>query len=579
MIRGSGQGRECEVHRDSVLELLDQFPSPISPSSPVTPAIGCVSLVPFPPSSPGNTPTVPLALYSSNSDTSSKFNTYQRRSEMPLFSPLFQEPDALQEHGSHISHDERELVQFLVSDSLSSEHRALARSPSDISSSSQGGVSDIRPRSHWTAEEEALLDQYRCRSVQESNSDTCRVTRDRSIILYNPFATDEGDDEEDEEDLPIEALRKRLKLTSTLLPQSLETMSPVLNQTMETRAQATSTEGSGLAGIGCGPRNCSQSAFMPSHTGVGGSSGFSVSALSMTPPIVSRTFLGEYCPSAAPFPPDKANHDESTLNKWTKVPFKEYFPVNFELALGGTSRYPAFFRSLHSESQFTISPQAVSTNQPLDRRLAQSSPSVPSSNVPSPKLDNPSGYSQKISFPEHTLTSNSKPLRNSPDVEDVLGVKVASANIPSYLPGVFGPHEAGNTAENYVQTTDGSHNGLKRARRVLGASNWRPPTCWEMPGWEPAIELIGERGDQGHRVTVSPPLHRPEFSSGSVEPDPACASGSRAIFMLTPRPPLSSSSLSASKMSSDFGRSSRLAFIHSLTQQRRRPASRLPCRV
>jgi hypothetical protein len=502
MIRGHGQGRKYGVCRDSVLELLDQFPSPISTPSPVTPGVCRVSPVPPSPSSPSDTAIVPGTRTSLNSDTSSKLNTNQRRSEMRLFSPLFQEWETLQEQGN---------VQFFVPDGLASGHGALARPRSNLSSSSQGGVSDIHPRSHWTAEEEALLDEYRCRSVQESNSDSSRVTRDSSVIFYNPFVADEGDDEEGEEDLPIEALRKRLKLTSTLLPQSLESISTVLSPTTALHAQAMSTEGPGLAGIGCGPK---------------------------TPTIVSTTVLSGYCPSVAPRSLARANHAEPTLKRWTEVPFKEYLPVDFELALGGTSRYPAFPSSPPSESQFPISPQLVVTNQPLDRCPTQSSPSVPSSladDLPSPKLDHPAGHAQKR-FSEQTLISNSRCLWNNPNSQDVSGV---------------------NSARNDVQTTDSSYSGSKRARRVHGASNWRPPTCWEMAGWEPAVDLVGERDDEGHTVTISPSIHHFEASSGSV------ASDSRAIFTNTRRPSRSSPLLVLPK----FWRSSRPVFTHSLASR------------
>ena len=562
MIQVHGQGRKYEVYRDSVLELLEQFPSPISTSSLVTPSISYVSPVPSPPSSPSDTPTLPVARVSLNSDTFSNPSTHQRHSEMPLFSPLFQESKALQEQGNRVSHDGHEPVQFFVSDGPVSERWALARPPSNLSSSSQGGVSDIRPRSHWTAEEEALLDEYRCRSVQESHSDSPRVTRDSSIIFYNPFAADEGD-EEDEEDLSIEALRKRLKLTSTLFPQALERMSPGINPTIPPRAHATSTEDPGLAGIGCGPRDRSHSSVVPSHVDVNGSPRFSVRALSMTPPIVSTAVLGGYSPSLAPSSLAHANHDEPNLKRWTEVPFKEYLPVDFELALGGTSRYPAFPSSPPSESQFTISPRAVVTDQPLDRRFAQSSPSVSSSlafNLPSPKIDNPTDYSKKKGSSEQTLISNPKRL----NLKGVLGVKAASANRP---PGVLGYHEVEDMAENDVHTIGGSHSGSKRARRVLGASNWRPPTCWEMPGWEPAIELIGKRDRQGHKVTVFPPLHRCEASRGSVEPDLAHASGSRAIFTHTPVPSISSLPRSASNIPPKLSGSSPLAFTHRFGQQ------------
>lgn len=168
--------------------------------------------------------------------------------------------------------------------------------------------------------------------------------------------------------------------------------------------------------------------------------------------------------------------------------------------------------------------------------------------LPSPKLDNPTGYSQKKGLSKQTIINNSKRL----SLEGVLGVRVRGVpctKIPSSLPGVFGCHESENTAENDVQTTDGSYGGSKRARRALGASNWRPPTCWEMPGWEPAIELIGERGDQGHAVAVSPRLHRCEASCGSVDTVLALAPGSRAIFTHTPGPPITSPLRSASKMS------------------------------
>jgi len=342
MVPGHGLGRKFEVRRDSVFELLDQFPSPISTPSPVTPGVDHVSPGPPPPSSPSDTPIVSAARASSNSDTSTKLSTYQRCSEMSLFSPLFQGSNALQDQGNHDSHDEPELVQLFVPGGFASERGALARPPSDLSSSSQGGVSDIRPRSHWTAEEEALLDEYRCRSVQESNSDGSRVTRDSSIIFYNPFVADEGDDEEGEEDLPLEDLRKRLKLTSTLLPQSLENISTVINPTTASCAQATSTEDPGLAGIGCGPRNRPNSSFMPSNIELNDSPRFSVRALSATPSIASTTVPSGYCPSVAQLSPAKAEHDEHSPKRWTEVPFREYFPVDFELALGGTSRYPAF---------------------------------------------------------------------------------------------------------------------------------------------------------------------------------------------------------------------------------------------
>ena len=565
MIRGGGQGRKFEVHRDSVLELLEQFPSPISTSSLVTPSIGYLSPVPSPPSSPSDTPTLPVARASLNSGTFSILDTHQRHSEMPLFSPLFQESKTVQEQGNRNSHDEHEPVQFLVQDGLAFEGRVLTRSPSNLSSSSQGGVSDIRPRSHWTAEEEALVDEYRCRSVQESHSDSPRVTRDSSVIFYNPFAAGEGDDEEDEEDLSIEALRKRPKLTSTLFPHALEAMSPGFNPTIPPHAHATSVEDPGLAGIGCGPRNRSHSSVAPSHVDVDGSPRFSVHALSMTPPIVSTAALGGYFPSVAPPSLIKANHDEPSLKRWTEVPFRECLPVDFELALGGTSRYPAFPSSPPSESPFTISPRAVVTGQALDRHLAQSSPSAPFSLAfpfPSPKLDNPIDYSQKKGFPEQTVSSNSERL----NLNGVLGVKAASANVPS---GVFGYHEAENTntAGNDVHTTGGSHSGSKRARRVLGASNWRPPTCWEMPGWEPAIELLGKGDDQGRTVTGFPTLHRCEASRGSVEPDLAHVSGSRAIFTHIPGPSTSSLPHSASKMPPKSSGSSLLAFTRGFGQQ------------
>ena len=355
MIRGHGQGRENEAYRDSVLELLGQFPSPIPTSSLVTPSIGYVSLVPSPPSSPSDTPIVPVVLASLNSGTFSELSTHQRGSEMPLLSPQVQGSGTLQEQGNRVSHDEHELVQFFVPDSLASERRVLTRPPSNHSSSSRGGASDIRPRSHWTAEEEALLDEYRCRSVQESHSDNSRVIRDSPIIFYNPFAANEGDDEEDDEDLPIEALRKRLKLTSTLLPQALETMSLVFNPKIPPRSYVTSTEGPGLAGVGCGPRSNSHSSVMPSHVDVNGSPRISVRSLSTTP-IVSSAALGGHCPSLVPPSPANTIHDEPNLKRWTEVPFKECLPVDFELALGGTSRYPAFPSSPPSKSQFTNSP-------------------------------------------------------------------------------------------------------------------------------------------------------------------------------------------------------------------------------
>lgn len=363
MLQGHGQVRKNEVYRDSVLELLEQFPSPISTSSLVTPSIGYVPLVPSPPSSPSDTPIVPVALASLNSGAFSKLNIHQRVSEIPLLSPQFQESGASQEQGNRVSDDEHQLVQFSVPDDPASERRVLARPPSKLSSSSQGGDSDVRPQSHWTAEEEALLDEYRCRSTQESHSDSFRVIRDSPIIFYNPFAADEGDDEDDE-DIPIEALRKRLKLTSTLLPQALETMSLVLNPTIPPHSFVTSTEGPGLAGVGCGPRSRTHSSVIPSHVDVNGSPRFSVRAPSTTPPIVSTAVLGGYCPSMVPSSLANTIHDEPNLKRWTEVPFKECLPVDFELALGGTSRYPAFPSSPPSESQFIISPRAVVTNQP-----------------------------------------------------------------------------------------------------------------------------------------------------------------------------------------------------------------------
>ena len=483
---------------------------------------------------------------------------------MLMFSPLFQEPHVQQEPGSCASRDEPELVQ-LVPDGLACERGALVRRPSNFSSSSQGGISDIRPRSHWTAEEEALLDEYRRRSTQKPNSDSSRVTRGSSIIFYNPFIADEGEDEEEEEDLPIEALRKRLKLTSTLLPQSLETVPPVLDPTTASSAQATSTEDPGLAGIGCGPRKHSHSSFVPGHIALNDSPRFSVRAPSTTPAIVSTTVLSGYCLSVAPSSLANANQDERTLKRWTEVPFKEYLPIDFELALGGTSRYPAFPSLPPAGCQFTIFPQVVVSNQPLDRYPTQSPSFVPSSlecNLPCPKLDDPTAKC----LSEQTQISDSRRLRNNPNLHDASGVKIrgfTNASIPSCLPA--GCREAENTFGNDVQTTDGR-------RRVHGASNWRPPTCWEMPGWEPATELIGEKDNQGYTVTISSSLHRCEASSGSVEAVLSPASASRAIFTHTPSPSRSSPSLSVPAMSPKFRRSSPLAFIHSLA----RPASRSP---
>ena len=561
--RGSFVPRMHEAYRDSVLELLDHFPSPIPTASPVKPGVGRVSLDPRPPSSLSDTPTAPVARASLNSDTSSKINTYQRRSDMPMFSPLFQESHVQQEQGSRASHDEPEFVQFVAPDGLACERGALARRPSIFSSSSQGGVSDIRPRSHWTAEEEALLDEYRCRSVQEPNSDSPRMTRGSTIIFYNPFIADEGEDDEGEEDLPIEALRKRLKLTSTLLPQSLKTIPPVLNSTTASSAQAMGTEDAGLAGIGCGPRKRSHSSFVPGHIALNDSPRSSVRAPSTMPAIVSTTVLSGYCLSVAPPSLPNANQDEPTLKRWTEVPFKEYLPVDFELALGGTSRYPAFPSSPPAGSQFTIFPQS---NQPLDRRPTKSLPFVPSSlecNLPSPKLDNPTGYSQKC-LSEQPQISNSRRLRNNPNLHDASGVKtrgLTNGNIPPCLPAVSGCREAENTVGNNVQTTGGSGNSPKRTGRAHGASNWRPPTCWEMPGWEPAIELIGEEDNQGYPVTISSSLHRCEASGGSVKTVLTPASDSRAIFPYTPSPSRSSPSLSAPAMSPKCRRSSPLAFI------------------
>ena len=579
MPREPGQGRQHEVYRDSVLELLDQFPSPISPSCPVTPPIGGVSIAPLPPSSPSNTPTMPRTLANPKSDMFSKSNTCQRRSEMPLFSPLFQE-EPLQEQGSRFTRDVHEIVQLMVPDGLAADHRTLARSSSNLSASSLGDASDIRPRSHWTAEEEALLDEYRCRSIQESNSDISRATRDSSIIFYNPFlAAEGGEDEEDEEDLPIEVLRKRLKLLSTLLPQCLDTISPVLDPTMTSPAPGTtSTEDPGLAGIGCGTRNRLRSAFVPTRLDVGGGPKCSIRplpALSTAPSIVDRTFLGEYSPSMAS--PSLAEVNDEVKTE-AEVPLKEYLPANFELALGGTSRYPAFPSSRRPENRMTLSPQVVVSNQPPDRPLAQSSPSVPPLLVcsfPSPKPDNLTDYPWKRGFSEPTLTSSSKRLRSNPTLEDGSGAEDRGlTNI-----NMEGIHETETTTGNEVQTAH-SRSGLKRVRRVVGASNWRPPTCWEMPGWEPAIDLIGEKDDRGHIVTVTSPQHGYASSSGLVEPVLAFAPGSRVIFTHTSSPPLSSPPLSASKMSYEmqptgqFRRLRPLAFIHDLAQRRGGPTSR-----
>lgn len=532
-----------------------------------------------------------MTLANLNSDTFSKSNTCQRRSqrrsEMPLFSPLFQEKESPQEH---FTRDVHERVQLMVSDGLATDHRTLTRSSSDLSVSSRGDASDMRPRSHWTAEEEALLDEYRRRSTQESNSDISREIQDGSIILYNPFAADGGEDEEDEEDLSIEVLRKRLKLISTLLPRSLDTISPVLDPTMTPRAQGTSTEDSGLAGIGCGSRNRLHSAFMPNHLDVGGSPGFSVHilpALSVTPSIIDRTFFSEYSPSIASPSLAEVCHDEPILKREAEVPLKEYLPANFELALGGTSRYPAFPNSQRRESRFLISPGAVGTGQALDYTLMQASSNAPLSLMcePPPKPDNPTDYPRKRNFSEPTLTSNSKRLGNNSKLEDGSGAEdrgLTNIYIPSCLPAVFGTHQTKSTTENEVQAPDGSSNGLKRVRGVVGASNWRPPTCWEMPGWEPAIDLIGEEDDQGHIFIVTPPHHDCEPSSGPVEPVLAFTPGSRVVFALTSSPPPSSPSLSAIKVSHEmqptgkFRRSSPLTFIHGLAQQHGRPTSRSP---
>ena len=584
--RGPGQPGKHETNRDSVLELLDQFPSPISPSSPVTPAVGSVSLVSSPPPSTSNTPTMSMTFGSPKSDTFSEFNTRQRCSEVSLFSPLFQTRETLQEQGSRFSHDTHEPVQLVVPGGIASHHRTLARSSSNFSASSLGGASDMRPRSHWTAEEEALVDEYRCRGIQESNSDISRATRDSSIIFYNPFTTDSEDDE-DEEDLPIEVLRKRLKLVSTLLPQSLDTTSVVLDPTMTPRARATSTEDPGLLGIGCGSSDCSHSAFMPSHPDVDGDHQSSLHpppALSTKSPIVSRSLLGEYSPPVERSSLAKAHHEEPFLERGTEAPFQEYLPVNFELALGGISRYPAFPNSSHPESRFILSSRTVVANQPSTIPLAQSSPNIPASftcNVLPSRPDNPTDHSEKRGSSEPTLMGDSKRSRNNPNVEDPSGVKgrgFPKSNTLPCLPAAFGIHEAD---ANEVQTIASNHGGLEIMRRVVGASNWRPPTCWEMPGWEPAIELIGERDDQGHIVTVSPPPHTYGPASSSSEPFLAFASSSRATFIhASTSPSLPSSSISAPNMSPEMqvmGRSTRsspLAFTRGVAQLRGRRTSR-----
>lgn len=500
---------------------------------------------------------------------------------MAFFSPLLQDKVPLQEQGSHFTRNDHKIDQSMVP-AVAIDHRTLARSSSDLSALSLGDASDTRPRSHWTAEEVLLLDEYRRRSTQESNSDISRTTRHSSVIFYNPFAADGGEGDEDEEDLPIEILRKRLKLASTLLPQSLDTLSPVLDPTMTSRAQDTSTEDAGLAGIGCGSRSRSHSASVPGHLEVGGSPNFGVHplpTLSTMPFIVDRTFLCEYSPSIASPPLAVGGYEESILKRQAEVPLKEYLPANFELALGGTSRYPAFPNSRRPESRSTIFPQALVTDQPPDRPLMQSSPSVPHSlmcNLHSPEPDNPTDYPRKRSFSEPTLTRNSKCLGTNPKLEDGSG---AEDQRITCLPEVFGAHQTESTTENEVETANGNHSCSKRVGRVVGASNWRPPTCWEMAGWEPAIDLIREKDDQGHIATVTLPHHGRESSSSSIGPVLAFASGSRVAFAHTPSPYPSSLSLPAPKVSHEmqptgkFRRSSPLAFIHGLAQQRRRPTS------
>src|SRR5258708_4385362 len=145
MPREPGQGRQYGTYRDSVMELLDQFPSPISPSSPVTPTIGRASPVPSPPSSPSNTPITPITLANPRLGTFSKSNTCQRRSEMRLFSPLLQEKESLQKQGSHLTRDVHEVDQLMVPDDLLTEHRTLPRSSSNPSPSSLSYPSHRRP--------------------------------------------------------------------------------------------------------------------------------------------------------------------------------------------------------------------------------------------------------------------------------------------------------------------------------------------------------------------------------------------------------------------------------------------------
>lgn len=504
---------------------------------------------------------------------------------MPYFSPLFQEKESLQEQGGHFRNVHE--IDQPMGPAVATDHKTLARSSTNLSALSLGDASDTRPRSHWTAEEVLLLDEYRRRSTQESNSDISRTTRDSSVIFYNPFAADGEEDDEDEEDLPIEVLRKRLKLASTLLPQSLDTLSPVLDPTMTSRAQDTSTEDAGIAGIGCGSRNPSRSASVPSHLEVGGGPNFGVHplpTLSTMPFIVDRTFLCEYSPSIASPPLAVGGYEESILKRQAEVPLKEYLPANFELALGGTSRYPAFPNSRPPESRSTTFPQALVTNQPPDRPLMQSSPSVPHllmGNLPSPDPDNPTDCPRKRSFSEPTPTSNSKRLGTNPNLEDGSGAedqRITNIRVPSCLPAVFGAHETESTTENEIQTANSNHSCSKRVGRVVGASNWRPPTCWEMAGWEPAIDLI--RGDdQGHIATVTRPHHGCESSSSSIRPVLAFAPGSRVAFAHTSSSYPSSPSLSAPKVSHEMQptgklrRSSPLAFIYDLAQQRRRPIS------
>jgi hypothetical protein len=584
MIREPGQKGEPEIYQDGVLDLLEQFPSPISSSSPVTPAMGCVSL-PIP-SCPSKSPALHIALATNkNPDTHNEFNHCQRCSGRPLFSPLFQEKVVLQEPASQFSRDVQGLFQVMVPDSFATEHKTLAQSPSNLPSLSLGGASEIRARSYWT--EEVLSDEYRCQCIQGSRFDTTRAARDSSVIFYDPFAVDGGDDEEgerDEEDLPIEDLRNQLKLVTPLLPQSPETMTSAVDPTRTPCAQARRTEEQGLAGIGCGSSNRSPSGFWRSPLDVDSSPSVRVHPLpplSTVPPVVNSTFVVEYSPSVAPTPLAKANHDEPKLKRGIEGPFREYLPADFELALGGTSRYPPFPNLPRPRSRSTISPRAVVTKQPPDRSIMRPSPSVTPSLVcdllPS-RPDNAIDHSQK-GFSEPRLISKPKRLGDDPDLEDVSGVGVqylTNTSTTSRLPAAFGIRGTKNTGETEVQTADRIHDGLTGARKSAGGSNWRPPTCWEIPELEPAREFIGERNDRGYIDSVATPTRVCGVSSGSVEPVLAFVSGSRAGVTCNPSP---SSTPKISTEMQSMGRTRRsgpLSFIHGLTQQRSQLGSRSP---